>query len=395
MSDGGPQGAIERREAARHLLANPLTCAEHDRDVFVLIRRHGQELDRWFTQRLGYRLHIDTDTARLFKTGFVPDRRPLRTASGRALRGRELVVLALALASTAAGPAIVSLRDLVDEVRSAAAEADIELTADATGRRAIVTALRWMIDHGLAAELHERVDAYAEDGDADAVLRVRPDRIALLPLPALVGAADVAALFERAERRGATRQWMRCRLVEDPVLYRDDLDEAEWAELRRRLGEEARILAEMFELSLEARAEGVAAIDPDGTLADRRFPTTGTEGHAALLLIERLAALGAVPVPIDQVRDVVAELAAANAPRWSNDLVAAPERLTRAVLALLVDLRLAAVDEPGTDEPGGGPAPDAAHTAAPTAVVRLLPAAARFLAIDKPPSGTARQDALW
>jgi uncharacterized protein (TIGR02678 family) len=381
VSTDDPQGAIERREAARHLLVNPLTCAELDRDVFALIRRHGQDLDRWFTQRLGYRLHIDADTARLFKSGVVPDDRPLRAPSGRALHPRECVLLALALASTAAGPAVISLRDLVNEIRSAAAEAGIVLAGDATERRSIVTVLRWMIGHGLASEMHERVEAYADDGNADAVLRMRPDRIALLPLPALVGADDTEALFARAERRAPIRQWMRCRLVEDPVLYRDDLDEPEWAELRRRLGEEARILAEMFELTLEARAEGVAAIDRDGTLSDRRFPTTGTEGHAALLLLERLGGPSDGPVNLDQVRGIVGELARSHAKRWSNDLVAAPERLTRQVLSLLTDLRLATIDDA-------------------TSTLQLLPAAARFLAVDTgPTSDTAHdaseQGALW
>ena len=213
------------------------------------------------------------------------------------MQPRECVLLALALASTAAGPAVISLRDLVNEIRSAAAEADIDLVGDATERRAIVSVLRWMIANGLAAELHDRVDAYAEDSNADAVLRMRPDRIALLPLPALVGAADAEALLDRAERRSPLRQWMRCRLVEDPVLYREDLDDNEWTELRRRLGEEGRMLAEMFDLALESRAEGVAAIDRDGELTDRRFPTTGTEGHAALLLIAELGQTDHQPTP--------------------------------------------------------------------------------------------------
>ena len=73
------------------------------------------------------------------------------------------------------------------------------------------------------------------------------------------------------------------------MLYRSDLTDDEWGELRRRLGEEERTLDEMFGLVLEARAEGLAAIDPAGTLADRRFPTTGTTGHATLVLIERIA----------------------------------------------------------------------------------------------------------
>lgn len=376
MVDGDPQAAGERRAAARHLVLHPMTCAERHPDLFRLVRRDGAELDRWFTQRLGYRLHVGADTARLFKAGFIPDSRPLRASTGRALNSLEHTLLALALASTAAGPSVISLRDLVGEVRSAAAEAGVVLADDATERRALVAALRWMIDHGLAAELHEHVDTYAADESADAVLRVRPDRIALLLVPAVAGAETVDEVFERAERRtgGASRQWMRARLVEDPVLYRDDLGDDEWGELRRRLGEESRHLDEMFGLVLEARAEGVAAVDPGGTLAERRFPTGGTVGHAALLLIDRLPA--SEWVGLDDVEAILAELAGQNARRWANDYVDRVGRLVREVVELLCDLRLGSVDDDR---------------------FRLRPAASRFVAVEEAaPAQDALQPAtLW
>ena len=397
-----PQAPTERRTAARHLVQNPLVCLEHDPELFRLIRRHEGELDRWFTQRLGYRLHLDADTARLLKTGVVPANRPLRTASGRPFHQLEYVLLALVLASVASGPDVISLRDLVEQVRSAAVEADIALADDATERRAVVSVLTWMIERGLADELHARVGAYATDDDADAVLKLRPDRIALLPLPALVGASDPSELLANAERRSPSRTWMRARLVEDPVVYRSDLGDHEWSELRRRLGDEEQFLDEMFGLVLESRAEGVASVDPAGTLAERRFPTSGTIGHAALLVIDAVfrraapdpadgdgdgygdgaradgdgkgadegVAAGAdntgraLPVSpvvaMDELVGLVSELAGANASRWSNDLVGAPERLTRRVVELLVDLRLAELVPAPTRPPVSGsgvPAP--------------------------------------
>jgi uncharacterized protein (TIGR02678 family) len=364
-----PQAAAERRVAARHLLANPLTCLEHDEDVFRLIRRHEVELDRWFTQRLGYRLHVAADTARLFKTGFVPEHRPLRTGSRRAFQHLEYVLLTLALATTVAGPTVISLRDLIELIRSSAAEVDISLQFDSTERRALVTALRWMIDHGLASELHSQVDAYAADAAADAVLKMRPDRIALLALPAVADAELAGDLQARTDRRDNTRQWLRARLVEDPVVYRDDLTEAEWTELRRRMGDEERYLSEMFDLVLEGRAEGVAAIDPEGDLADRPFPAGGTEGHAALLLIEELRSCGTDWWPESEVIKSVTRLANEHARHWAKELVAAPERLTRAAVDLLVDVRLA---ERRQDP----------------ASVRLLPAAGRFAPV-------LTQTSLW
>ena len=386
-----PHAANERQLAARHLLQRPFTCAEHDPDVFRLVRRHEADLDRWFTQRLGYRLHVDADTARLYKAGVLVEHRPLRTTSGRAFHHREYVLLALVLATTAAGPAVISLRDLVDGVRSAAAEAEITLTHEPAERRALVAVLRWMIDLGVATEMHARVDAYASDDTADAVLKMRPDRITLLPMPTLVGVADAGELLERAERRASSRQWMRGRLAETPVLYRSDLDDEEWSELRRRIGEEERVLGEMFGLLLESRAEGIATIDPAGTLAERRFPTTGTVGHAALLLLDALAHAAdgdgdgegeAMPmplhtIPMGTVSTIVADLAARYARGWSSDLVGAPERLTRLVIDLLVDVRLAIVDHDSE-------------------TVGILPAAARFRAVEAESIGApATQDALW
>jgi uncharacterized protein (TIGR02678 family) len=377
-----PQAAVELRSAARHLLANPLSCKEDDPDVFKLIRRHETELDRWFTQRLGYRLHLGAGTARLFKSGTVPAHRPLRAPSGRPFHRLEYVLLLLSVAATVAGPAVVSLRDLVDLVRSAAADAEIALANDAAERRALVTALRWMIAHGLASELHARVQDYEDDAQADAVLRVRPERIALLSLPALTGFEDVADLMARAVHRGASRQWMRARLVEDPVLYREDLDEAEWTELRRRLGEEERYLEEMFGLVLEARAEGVAAIDPAGELADQPFPAGGTVGHAALLLIDELRGAGAsgATIPESDVTARLAELARRHAKRWAGDLVASPDLLTRRVVALLVEVRLA---ERCTDHDG-------------SPQLRLLAAAGRFVTVERTGEAASEvQPALW
>lgn len=337
---GDPQAEHERREAARHLLMHPLTCAEKHPDLFRLIRRHHRDLDQWFTQRLGYRLHLDADTARLFKAGIVPDDRPLRTRTGRPLHRSELQLLALVLACTAAGPLVVSLRDLVADIRSAATEAGLQLGIDGSDRRALVTVLRWMVDQGLATEVHERVDRYADDAEADAVLRIRPDRIALVPISALLGETSADALLARADRRDGFRQWARCHLAEDPVVYRSDLTDSEWGELRRRLGEESRLMEEMFGLSLEARVEGIACIDGDGSLSDVRFPSSGTVGHCALLMIDRIGP----SADLAEVVVIVATLARAHSAHWAKDRTAMPERLTRDALALLVSQRLVTVD---------------------------------------------------
>ncbi len=372
----------EQRAVARHLITQPFVRMEADPEIFRLVRRHEQLLDRWFTQRLGYRLQVTADSARLFKTTTVPGRRQLMTVSSqpRPFTRREYVMLALTLAAIAAGPNVISLRDLVHEIRSAAADADISIIDDTSERRSLVTALRWMMAHGLVSEMHDRVDRYAGDESADAVLRLRPDRIALVSLPALTLAETAGELVDRSEERRNGRVWMRAQLVEEPVLYRSDLTDAEWGELRRRLGEEAEILSEMFDLRLEARAEGLAAIDASSRLTDSRFPATGTTGHAALLLVDRLVADGSDTLPRDDVVRLVADLGAAHRRFWSQ-LADQPEALTNDVLDVLADHRLVEMSVDGD-------------------VVRVLPAAFRFaveLSMMDDVDSTAEPDqaSLW
>jgi len=364
MAASDPHRALDLRAAARHLVVHPLVLAEREADLFLLIRRHERTLDRWFTQRFGYRLQVTADTARLFKSSVVARCRPLSTTGRqpRAFSQREYTLLALALAAVAAGPNIISLHDLVHEIRSAATDANVALSEEPTDRRALVTALKWMVGHGVAIELHDRIDRYARDDAADAVLRIRPDRVALLPLPVLARSESVETLVDRDDRRAASRVWMRSLLLEEPVLYRDDLDEAEWTELRRRLGEEAAIFDEMFGLSIEARAEGIVAIDPEGTLSDSRFPLGGTLGQAALLLIERLAASDETSFTHEAVVDIIAALAQERRRYWSR-LAEEPERLADEALALLDAHRLATRDAEDR--------------------VRLLPAAWRYAVAER------------
>ena len=356
-----PGRALDLRAAARHLAVHPLVLSESDPDTFRLVRRYEHELDRWFTQRFGYRLEVTADTARLFKSTVVAQRRALRTAAdpGRPFSVREYTMLALALAAVAAGPSVISLHDLLHEIRSAATEAGVTVTESSSDRRALVAALKWMIRHGAASEAHDRVGRYATDSEADAVLRIRPDRVALLPLPALARSETVEDLLDRSDQRqSSSRAWMRSALLEEPVLYRSDLSDGEWTELRRRLGEESDIFDEMFGLRLEARAEGVTAIDPEDGMTDSRFPRGGTVAHAALLLITRLTAGGSPSVARCEVVETVASLAGEHGRYWSQ-LADDPESLADAALELLQDHRL--VDTRGE-------------------TVRLLPAAWRYAA---------------
>ncbi len=335
------------QQAARHLLQQPLTCAEHYPEIFALIRRHQQTLDRWYTQRLGYRLHVASSTARLYKSTVIPHRPQLRAPVGskRQMSQRESTLLVLILAAVAAGPRVISLRDLIDDVRSQATDADITLSNEPIERRALIIALKWLIQNGIVKELHEHIDRYEHDDTADAILEIDPDRVGLLPLAILGRAENTEQLLDRTDRRTNTRQWMRAQLTEDPVLYKTDVSDYEWSELRRRLGEEITMLDEMFDLQLESRAEGIAAIDPDGSLTDQPFPSTGTVGHAALLFIEHLMQTPDMSCTEDQAVQIIEELAEQNQKHWSKARVQSPQTFLREVVHLLIDHRLLEKDD--------------------------------------------------
>ncbi|MBX6389380.1 MAG: TIGR02678 family protein [Frankia sp.] len=340
MAHDDPRRPGELVAAGRALLTSPWRTAEADRSLFALIRRHADVLDRWFTQRLGYRLVVGADTARLVKSGYIPPDRPLRTHTGLPFTSRQYVALALVLAATASGPDRISLRDLVMQVRSAAADAEITLDGGTGDRRALVTALRFLIEHGVLRELDRSVAGYEADEGADALLEIRNDRLAMLPTPALVGARSAADLLARARGEGRGRAALRRRLVEDPVLYADEVAPEDWAELRRRFGEEARYCEEMFGLLVEARAEGVAAVDVDGGCSDTAFPAGGTTAHAALLLVEALVARhrdGATAAALD---GELADLLDRYGRYWRKDALAEPARLRAEAVGLLESMSL-------------------------------------------------------
>lgn len=332
--------AAELREAARHLVRHPLVIAEDNPGMFALIRRHAQKLDQQFSRQFGYRLRVKSDAARLYKTTIV-SRRPFiaETSNRRPFKPREYVMLALALASLVSGQRVISLKDLINGMRSASVEADVRQIEDSLiDRRAVVTALRWLIKHGIVEEVYKSVELYAGDPLADAILEIHRERAKLLPLPVLAAAETVEQLMDRSQHRGRAR--VRSYLLEEPVVYRQDLAESEWRNYRNYRSEMEEVFGEMFGMHIEARSEGMAAMDPDGQLTDVQFPRGGTEPQVALLLITNLARTGRSEFTRGEVVNTVTELAGQNRRYWSartDD----PERLADLVIELLAGHRLA------------------------------------------------------
>jgi uncharacterized protein (TIGR02678 family) len=134
------------------------------------------------------------------------------------------------------------------------------------------------------------------------------------------------------------------RLLEDPVLYYEDLPADAYAWLDHARGFVYQRLEEEAGLSVERRAEGLAAIDPSGVTADTSFPDGGsTVKHAAILLAEQLVRLhagGARTVPTSEALSLTRALHRDFGERchWSKQYPADEDgcsRLARDALSLL------------------------------------------------------------
>lgn len=350
----------ELQDAARLLLAHPLLTATGAHAAgFRLVRRHRQRLVEDFRQLLGYRLVVEAGFARLYKGGLGSHRgRPLLRSTGAPFQPRGYVYLTLTCAVLLTSRSQILLSGLVEEIRSAAAEADIDLGGDSmTERRALVSALRQLVAWGVLEEDDGSVDDYANDSGSEALLFVNRDLVRHLLAVALrevSGPEQLIALAAEPGAVGGPRHAVRRRIVEEPAVLSEDLDDGEWAWLRQYQRREAQILEESFGLDLEVRAEGVAAIDPQGSLSDLPFPGTGTLGQAALLAVAELVrrhapaqvpqpregTLDSVEVTDGEILDIVSRLVEVHRRRWRKDYVERPHALAADVTDLLAAMGL-------------------------------------------------------
>jgi uncharacterized protein (TIGR02678 family) len=304
MSD---EDASRRRAALRALLRRPLLTAESDPEDVVLVRRYQVELRDWLSRETGWRLQVDAETARLFKTAPTLDdgTHPARGRAGEPFGRRRYVVLCLALAVLERADAQTTLGRLAEEVLNAAAEPDLAFpfTLDSRAERSdLVAVVRLLLGWGVLRRVSGDEESYlSATGDvlydvrrvvlASLLTGVRgpstvtatgfDDRLAELtdePVP------DTDELRNRALRRDLTR-----RLLEDPVVYYDDLNDAERAYLVSQRAAITRRIEEATGLVAEVRAEGVAMVDPDDDLTDVRMPEQRTDGHVTLLIAEYLS----------------------------------------------------------------------------------------------------------
>jgi len=332
--------AVERREAARALLQQPIVTSATDPVTVAAARRHAPALTAMFAERLGYRLVVGPTFARLEKAPLDPASPPrgARHADGDHFGPTTYACLALACAALlvpGTGDEVSAAR-LREQVRVDAADLGIPLGGEASARRDLDAALQLLEEWGVLT------GSGSPEGTSGPTFTVHRD---LLPHLTTVHLPPAPHTHPTPQPVPAAVRLYR-RLVEDPFVSRSELD-AETAEvLVRDRHELARRLEEDFGLVLEIRAEGALAYDPDGTLTDEQFPGPGPVQRAALLLVSELAArhtdAGAEPQVDDATADeILAGLTPAPGRLRGTASVRDPASFRRDVTALLVRLNLA------------------------------------------------------
>ncbi|WP_194824788.1 DUF2398 family protein [Nocardia sp. XZ_19_231] len=284
------------QRAARVMLANHLVTRVYpDRIALPLIRRWATELREDLADLFGYRLEVTETTARLYPVhDRLDDARPARSVNDRVFDRRRYAYLSLALAALGRAGDQITLSELAEHVADYASRIEgLDLSTErAADRDAFVDAVGWLGARGALTLADGDAGGWASDPEAGEALYDidRPVVFALFRPPrALQHLHSVRGLLADDADQASPDQARRVRraLVERPVVYLDELSDAE----RALLGQD-RLVGEVeycTGLRAERRAEGVALIDTSGRLSDTRFPGTGTLAQVALLLIGEIA----------------------------------------------------------------------------------------------------------
>ena len=285
---------------------------------FSCVVRERKWLVSWFEETLGWPLHVDVrgGWARLSKRRRHSDStRPARRTRGakHPFDRRRYQLLCLCCAELSARPrtTIGILASALTTAAVATASMEPFDTSRTKERSAFVDVLKLLESWGVVGFSVGEVDSYVSNEGSKALLDVDGSRLHRLLACARAPSAltpkerneSVVDLVAREPRYGDDpaesgdsdfkRRWLRHsvarRLLDDPVLYVNDLSAGERAYLahpsaRKWLLERARVAG----FHVEQRAEGLLAIDPDHIATDERFPAPNDNAkQAALLLVER------------------------------------------------------------------------------------------------------------
>lgn len=363
----------ERQTALRALLSHPVLSSRNGlSELFVLVRRHADWLRQWLTDNCGWGLQLDGEFARLQKTpADVRDgtRAAVEPKSGLPFNRRKYVLLCLALASLERGDRQTTLGNLAQEVLSLVS-ADIALTqagisfdlSNREQRSDLVGVVRLLLELRVLERLDGDEQLFLQN-TSDVLYNVNRSVLALLLnlrrgpstiAPELSYSDRMRLLVEEprpdtddARNRELRHKLTRC-LLDDPILYFEDLDATEFEYLNRQRGRLLRRVEEATGLIAEVRAEGIAMLDERGDVTDVDIPKDGTEGHFTLLIAEflaqRIRSQPATRIGIGELHEHASTLICEHSGHWRKSVQdpGAEDSLVASALERLEGLRLIA-----------------------------------------------------
>lgn len=367
----------ELRSALRALLTTPLMTATHT--DFAAVRRHAQTLQEWFAREVGWPLQVGRDHARLYKRpGDLLD-------DTRGLPGydrRRYVLLCLGCAVLERAEPQITLKLLGDQLLALAQ--DDRLADYGFGftlrspheRRELVAVCRTLLELGVLNHVAGEEEAYIKgegnghDHTQDALYDIRRGALAGMlaavrgpstwpveesPITfdeRLLSLVEEYAPDNEEGQRTLLRHGISRRLLDDPVLYLDALDNDARTYFSNQRGVMAMRLADAAGLVPEQRAEGVALIDENATLTDVAMPSEGTEAHVTLLVAEFIASQprpkqheDLTPLSIARIAQYIVEVRPVHGNYWRKSAhePGAEQDLARTALARLRSLQLIAM----------------------------------------------------
>jgi uncharacterized protein (TIGR02678 family) len=363
----------ERQAAMRALLMHPILPAIGPHaEYYRLVWRHAGYLRDWLMRMAGWTLVLQGDLARLRKVPAAFDdstHAAIDRTSEQPLTRARYALLCLVLSVLENEDRQTTLQQIARRTQLLASGDErlkqfgfaFDLTSQ-DSRRDMVCAIRLLESLGVMSR-DDGDDQQFIMGSGDALYRIdRPVLASLLcvsrppsTLSKMQWSDRLAAIHEtelpdsdEARNRHIRHQLVR-RLLDDPVLYFDQLTEPELDYLTSQRGHLLGEITRATGLEPELRREGIAMLDPVGDLTDTGLPEAGTRGHATLLMAEWLAARLRAgengSVTWAEVDEHMAALTAQHGDRWRKgiDQLAARESLARDVVYRLEALGLLSI----------------------------------------------------
>ncbi len=302
-----PHQLGEFQRAARLLLRRPLVTSK-DAEEFALVRRWEQVLGNEFSQKFGYRLDVSRTSARLLRRPASLSRhRGARLPNGRPMSRWGYVYFALVLAALEQPGRQVLASELVERIEQRA-RGDEHLSLDSreyAQRKGFSDAVKYLGRLGVLTVRDGDVDTIVDDGQVLFDIDRDAAAMCLVASPSILREVATVDDFIATPTGGSTavrstnaRQRLNRRLIDQPVVTVDDLDDDEYQLAWRNRRREADNISRLTGCDVELRAEGMALIDVTvEPISGERFPGNDSVAHASLLWLDRML------TALDDLRD--------------------------------------------------------------------------------------------